>query len=83
MTSTDLATLAPAEPMDNIEALASERKALAREVLRLERSVVEFANRVKFTRGAWALRDNLSEATVQLRLARNKLKTFDQDLMGE
>lgn len=69
--------------MDEIEALASERKALAREVLRLERSVTELGGRLKVTRGGSALRDNLNEAALHLRIARAKLATFDLDLMGE
>lgn len=69
--------------MEEAEALASERKALAREVVRLERSVRDLGNRVKVTRGASPLRNDLSEAAGYLRTARAKLASFDLDLMGE
>ena len=69
--------------MDEIEALASERKSLAREVLRLERSVTDLGNRLKVTRGVSAVRNDLSEAAVHLRIARAKLATFDLDLMSD
>ncbi len=68
--------------MNEMEALASERKALANSVQRWRRSVVDLSERVKVTRGGSALRASLRDATAELDVAQGKLAAFDRNLLN-